>query len=372
MNTVADAAALFAPDGERAPLEPGSRPEVRFCSLADGSRLAFASLGKGAPLVLIPGWLTHLEESWTHPSAASARARLSRENRFIWYDRLGCGLSDRGPFRFSLEQDVAQLRAVLDAAKVSRCCLVGYSLGGPVAAAFAARYPERVDRLVFCSTFARGNVVGSAGQINALRELVRADWQLGARTLASMLLPNASARELRWFSALQRHAAPAEIAEQLLDHMWQLDVRNLLAELHTPALVIHDRQDQAIPVTAAEEIAALLPRARLEILEGNAHGPFFRDTPCLIERTLAFVHGKPARSAMVTPGQGNRLTRREQEILRLIARGMSNKAISSTLGIAVSTVERHVTNLYGKLDVRGRTDAVMRAFRMGLIPPDTF
>ena len=352
--------------------QAGIRQEVRFCSLEDGSRIAYASLGKGPPLVMVPGWLSHLEELWKHPWASATRNRLCRDNRLIWYDRLGCGLSDRGSLRHSLEHDVAELKAVLDAAGITRCTLFGYSLCGPVAAAFAARHPERVHRLVLCSTFARGSAVTDPEQINALRHLVRANWDLGSRTLASMLLPNGSSEDLHWFSCLQRLAAYSDVAEQFLDHVWNLDVRDLLPEIRVPTLVVHSRHDPAVPVTAAEEIAALLPDACLEILEGNEHDPLIRGSRYLVERVLAFVHGQPPESCSESHPNGNALTRREQEVLKLIARGAPNKVISSTLGIAVSTVERHVTNIYGKLDVCGRANAAMRAVKMGLVPPDTF
>ena len=104
---------------------------ARFCSLADGSCVAFAERGEGSALVMVPGWLCHLEHNWSHPAAASALEKLSAARRFVWYDRLGCGLSDRDGFALSLDNDVEQLTAVLDAAGISRVDLVGYSFGVP-------------------------------------------------------------------------------------------------------------------------------------------------------------------------------------------------------------------------------------------------
>lgn len=349
--------------------EASAEPEVRFCRIPEGGRVAYASLGKGAPLVMLPGWLSHLRELWTHPASASARRKLAGGRRFVWYDRLGCGLSDRSGMELSLDNDIEQLRAVLDDAGIERADLIGYSLGGPPAAAFARRYPERVGRLVFCSAFARGSIIGSEEQMTALKQVVRAHWGLGSRTLASMLVPNGSSQDITWFSRFQRLAARADMAERLLQHLWTLDVRDLLPELRVPTLILHNRDDRAIPLSAAEEIAALVPGARLDVLEGNEHDPFIRDSGAMVERILAFVDGRPPVEKLSRP-ERNGLTPREREVLRLVARGASNKRIAESLGIAVCTVERHVTNIYGKLDVRGRADAAMRAVAMGLVAPD--
>ena len=137
----------------------------------------------------------------------SARAKLAAGHRLIWYDRLGCGLSDRDGFTPSVANDVDQLVAVLQAANVERCSLIGYSMGGPPAAEFAARFPERVDRLVLYSTYARGSGLSSEVQHESMKALIRSNWALGALTLAAMFIPNGSRRDLNWFSRFQRDAA---------------------------------------------------------------------------------------------------------------------------------------------------------------------
>jgi pimeloyl-ACP methyl ester carboxylesterase len=154
-----------------------------------------------------------------------------RPGAALWYDRLGCGLSDRDGFDVSLDNDVEQLVSVLDAAGVRRADLIGYSFGAPPAAAFAARFPERVNRLIFYSAFARLKGHITAERMDVLKEIVRKDWALGSLALACRLLPNASSKDLRWFSQFQRSAATSGMAAKLLDHMWHLDVRDVLPEL---------------------------------------------------------------------------------------------------------------------------------------------
>jgi pimeloyl-ACP methyl ester carboxylesterase/DNA-binding CsgD family transcriptional regulator len=344
--------------------------ETRFCELADGALVAYAISGEGPPLVLPPGWLCHLEESWAHPAAASARAKFAARHRFVWFDRLGCGLSDRGGFEPSLDNDVAQLTAVLDDAGIDRARLIGYSLGAPAVAAFAARSPERVDRLVFYSAFARGRAVSTPAHHEALKQILHTDWAMGSRALASLLLPNASSKDLRWFDQFQRQATSASTAVRLLEHLWALDVRDLLPSIRAPTLVLHDGDDAAIPLRAGRELATLIPDAQLCILDGNEHDPFIRDSGPVVELILAFVEGRALSTAAAPPPPTGELTPREQEVLCLIARGAANKQIAKELGVAVATVERHVTNLYRKLGANGRADAALAAVAMGLVSPD--
>lgn len=336
---------------------------VRFARLPNGSQVAWSAQGSGQPLVLIPGWLCHVEELWTHPSAVSARDKLAEGRRFIWYDRLGCGLSDRECFEISMENDVAQIQAVLDDAEVEEADIIGYSFGGPPAVAFATRFPERVRNLVLYATYAWGAELGSREENEGLKALVLANWGLGSRTFATLFLPNGSAEDIRWFSSFQRRAATAEMAARLLDYLRAQDVRSDLDHVRAPTLVLANGRDPTIPHRSARELAANIQGAVLHVLHGNEHDPFIRDSGGVVESILDFVDQRPmAPSVERKPlPSAPELTSRERDILRLIAAGESNKSIANELGIQVSTVERHISNLYGKLGARGRADATLMA-----------
>lgn len=340
-----------------------------FCELPAGQRVAYAEMGHGPPLVMLPGWLSHVEQLWSHPSAASARDKFAASRRFIWYDRLGCGMSDRTGFTPSIENDIEQLLAVLDAAGVQRCNLIGYSWGGPAATVFAARYPERVDRLVLYATYARGAALSSQEAHESFTGLLRANWNLGTLTLGTVFIPNASGRDLRWFSRFQRATTSPEMAIALLDEMRRHDVREALTQVRAPTLVLTNRHDPVVHPDNAREIASLVPGSTLHVLDGNEHEPFIRDSGSVVETVIAFLDGRPLHSAPVArPKAGAAaLSPREIEVLRLLASGSANKAIARTLGIKIQTVERHIANTYRKVGARGRADAALAAARLGLV-----
>jgi pimeloyl-ACP methyl ester carboxylesterase len=195
-----------------------SASTARFASLADGSSVAYASRGQGTTLVMVPGWLSHLEYTWQHPASASALQKLTAGHRLVWYDRLGCGLSDRDGFEVSLENDLEQLIAVLEACGIRRTNLIGYSFGAPPAVLFAARYPERVEHLVLYSGYARGSSMMPRESLEASTQLIRADWDMARRLLSTHLLPNAGAGDLQWLTDYQQRAAEPEMAARLLEH----------------------------------------------------------------------------------------------------------------------------------------------------------
>ena len=342
------------------------KPVVRFCRTPKGADLAHAALGHGPPLVLLPGWLGHLLERWSHPAADRALRNLTSCHEVHWFDRLGCGLSSRLDGPPSLDCDIQQLLCVTEASGLDRVSLVGHSLGCAAAVAFAADYPERVSRLVLCSPFLPDCSTMSSQQFALLKQILLLDWELGSRIMASMLVPDGDSRDLRWFSHFLRRSCGAKAAAALLDHLLSVDVLTRLPELRMPTLVIHNREDELVPPEAAEQIAALAPDVHLHALDGNDHDLFIRRSDCLVNAVLDFCAGRKMRSTALAGESGRSLSHREREVLCHIAAGESNKRIAIELGIAVSTVERHVTNIYSKLGARSRADAAVRAVAMNV------
>jgi pimeloyl-ACP methyl ester carboxylesterase len=333
--------------------------QIRFCEV-DGRRVAFATAGEGPPLVLPALWGSHLELEWTFPEYRAFIGALASSRTVIRYDRLGTGLSDRfRPQDPDVATELRTLDAVLDGHE--QVSLLGISWGGCVAAAYAARHPERVTALAVVGGFAAGADAAPAPLREAIVATVRAHWGTGSRMLADVWVPGTNAATRDAFAALQRAAADAETAAVMLEAIYATDVRDVLADVRAPALVVHRRDDRAIPFAMGRDLAARIPGARLVALDGDIHLPWLGDRESVLAALGA--HRAPAAEPVV----GGPLSAREQEVLRLIADGLSDADIAERLIVSPHTVHRHVANIRTKLRQPSRAAAAAHAVREGLI-----
>ncbi len=265
----------------------------------DGHRIAFATLGSGPPLVLAAWWVSNVVEDWKIESFRRFMEGLARGKRVIRYDRLGCGMSDRERPRetLELEYEVAVLSALIDHLELERVTLLGGSYGGCTAVAYAARNPERVDRLLLYGAFANGAELVRAGTRQAIVELVRKHWGLGSRMFADAFVPSGDPDERKSFAAFQRASASAGFAAELLELTFATDVSETVAELPTPTLVVHRRHDRVVRLAMGEQLAALAPSSELVVLEGDAHLPWHGDIDSVLAAVAPFlgIEAPPAR-----------------------------------------------------------------------------
>lgn len=211
---------------------------IARADMPDGTAVAYATAGSGPPLILVGGWLSHLELSWSLPTERSFLEALARGRTLIRYDRPGCGLSDRsrdGEWSLALERDA--LQAVISAAGVTKYDLVGSSLGVPIAIDWAARYPQSVDRLVLYGGWARGADVAAPSVREHVVGLVRSHWGLGSDVLIEIFAPEASVATRAVLAEYQRQASSAETAARLLVGCYGVDVSDRLGEIVIPTLV---------------------------------------------------------------------------------------------------------------------------------------
>jgi pimeloyl-ACP methyl ester carboxylesterase len=208
----------------------------------------------------------------------------------VCYDRPGTGLSDRNRTGFSLDSELRDLEIVVDHLKLKRFALLGHGFGGPVAIAFAARYPRRSSHLILYATYARGAAITTEEVKDSLISLVQAHWGVGSKALADMLIPGDAASE---FAAKYiRECAAPEIVAGILDFAYRSDVVHLLAGLRVPTLVLHRHQDRAIPFRLGRELASLIPNARFVPLEGRENVPWLGDSESVL-RAIAEFLGDP-------------------------------------------------------------------------------
>lgn len=349
-----------------------AEPSVRYARTSDDVSIAWTSVGTGPPLIHMPGVpLSNVEAEWRIPVLRQAFAVLARNSRYIQYDGRGSGRSERLVTDLSLDAMVRDLDAVLDAAQVGAADLIGFYHSVPTAIAYAARQPDRVRRLVLFGGSTRGWGAMSAAGTQALLSLIDHDWNtfVESATHAWLGWPDGESGRLAadWF----RGATTPEVAREVLTIFSRVDVTSEAARVRQPALVLHRRDATVIPLAVSEELAATLPNGRLRILDGSSASLFFERQETVVREILAFFNDDGAASAPPrvarSAARGSGLpTPRELEVLRLLAQGETNAQIAGALGISVHTVERHLVNLYRKIDARGRADATAYAVRRGL------
>jgi pimeloyl-ACP methyl ester carboxylesterase/DNA-binding CsgD family transcriptional regulator len=354
--------------------------EIRFCAAGD-ARIAYATVGSGPALLLPALWISHLELEWGFDDLRSFVGALARDRTVVRYDRIGTGMSDRPAApEISLEAEVRTIAAVADALDLAELSLLGISWGACSAAAFAAEFPDRVRSVALVGSYARGSEIAPAALRAAMADTVRAHWGAGSRLLADVWTPGADAGARDRFARLQRAAATPEIAAAMLEAVYRTDMRDVLARVRAPALVIHRRDDRAMPFAQGREVASLLPDAQFVAAEGDAHPPWLGDSAAIVgavRRFLAAHHpaetrhgGADAPLAAGAPLAGapdSPLSAREAEVLQLVAEGLSDADIAARLIVSPHTVHRHVANIRTKLGQPSRAAAAAYATRRGLI-----
>jgi pimeloyl-ACP methyl ester carboxylesterase/DNA-binding CsgD family transcriptional regulator len=321
------------------------RPRIRYCATPAG-RVAYSTSGAGPALVLDSGWVSHLHGQLELYSFGDFVGRLAERFTVIRYDKPGCGLSNRDGIDLSFDGQVAAALAVADAVGAGRFCLFGASQGGQLAAAIAARCPDRVEALVLYGMCASGSDLASAEVRKSVVALVRAHWGLGLKALAGAFVTDPTAEEVAAFTRAQRASASAAVAARLLEVYYDTDIRALLPGIRARTAVLHREADTGTRFELGREVAALIPGATLIPLPGSSHLFYHGDWLTVLDATLGFLC-EPA-------SPGPRLTDRELEVAELVAEGLTNQAIARRLSVAPRTAEAHVENIRRKLQVHSR------------------
>jgi pimeloyl-ACP methyl ester carboxylesterase/DNA-binding CsgD family transcriptional regulator len=342
--------------------------EIRFLRFG-GRRVAYAVSGEGPPLVVPAWWVSHLELDWQDRAFRSFWDAVGDGYMLVRYDGPGVGMSDRDgqAQERTLETEIALLGAVLDELGLERTALLGGSSGGCAAIAFAARFPDRVDRLLLYGAYADGGAIAPPEVRDAIVAAVRSHWGLGSRVLADIFLGDVDAEERERFARLQRAAASAGTAATLLELVYRFDVRAELVRVRAPTQVVHRRADRAIPYEQGRVLAAAIPGATLIPLAGSAHFPWCGDAAPVARALRSFLAPHAEAGGAVDESAAALLSPREREVLALVARGLTEREIAEQLVLSEHTVHRHVANIRHKLGRGSRAAAVAEAARLGLI-----
>ncbi|MEL6682601.1 MAG: alpha/beta fold hydrolase [Pseudomonadota bacterium] len=252
---------------------------ISFCKAHDDVNIAYASVGKGRPLIKAANWLNHLELDWGSPIWGQTFAACAHERRFIRYDSRGNGLSDWNVKDISMESFVADLEAVVDASGVDRFPLLGISQGCAVSIEYAARHPDRVTGLVLISGYAAGWRLGASTEERERREAVMTLTRHGWGTpnpayrqiFSQTFMPDAPPEDLDWFNEFQRQTTSPENAVKFLDAFGDIDVRHRLQHVKAPTIVFHASGDQRIDISQGRELAVGIPGAEFVPLDSRNH-----------------------------------------------------------------------------------------------------
>ncbi|WP_353808666.1 alpha/beta fold hydrolase [Agromyces sp. SYSU T00194] len=351
-------------------MEPGDQL-VRY-AVVGGRQVAWSAIGSGPPLVLGGWWCSHLVLDWEHAEFRSLVSELAAHRTVIRYDRPGGGASGHDdPPPADLDAELALLEGVVDlAVGAGPVTMFGVSSGGAVSSLFAARHPDRVDALVMYGAFANGHDIAPPHARQGLLDVIGTHWGFGSRVLADLFLPEASAEERDAFVAYQRRSASRESAAASMSELYDFDSTGHLGRVQAPTLVLHRREDRAIPFALGADVASRIPRARFVELHGLDHFPWRGDRRAVTAAALRFLgvdvpEVRPEASA--GPAATSTLSPREQEVLRLVARGRTDQQIAEALVLSPHTVHRHLANIRTKLGVPSRAAAAAWALRHDLI-----
>lgn len=348
------------------------RPETRYAR-AGAASIAYQMLGEGPlDLVLVPGFVSHVEVGWEEPNLAHFLTRLASFARLILFDKRGTGLSDPIVETPSMAERMDDIRAVMDAAGSQRAALLGVSEGGTLAMSFAHAHPQRAQALVLYGAWARRMAASDypwgpdETELEGLLARMHAGWASGLWWDGQRPSPSDTPAHRSWWARYLRMAASPAMAQSLIRMNAQLDIRDLLPEIRTPSLVLHRSGDTWIDVGHARYLAEHIPEAIYVELPGTDHRPWLGDVDPIVDEAERFLTGHTRRPRRRVRRGPDALSRREREVAMLAARGETAGEIAGRLSLSERTVETHLAGIYAKLDVRSKSELIRRAAEFGL------
>jgi class 3 adenylate cyclase len=274
-----------------------SLPRVEYAK-SGPVHIAYEVIGEGErDLVFVQGMMSHLDLMWENPGMSRLFRGLAAFNRLILFDKRGTGLSDRAVGIADLEERMDDVRAVMDAAGSKRAVVMAVSEGAPMAAVFAASYPERVEALILFGAMARATEApgypwaptdeGLAEVGELLNDTLFSGEDIEA--WAPSLADNRAAIE--WLGRYRRAGISPDGVEALFAMFSAIDVRDVLPTLRVPTLVMHRHGDRVVNRRAGEWIAQQIPGARFLDLPGQDHLPWVGDKDVILEEVREFLTG---------------------------------------------------------------------------------
>ena len=345
---------------------------IGFVRSKDRTNIAYALSGEGPPLVRAGTWLTHVQHDGESPIWAHWLRFMSERHTLVRYDPRGCGLSQTDVENITFDDWVDDLEAVVDRLELETFPLFGMSQGAAVAAQYAIRHPQRVSQLILYAPLVTGwsSRRGAVSRVwQSMEQLVLSGWgdanMAFPAMFAHLFLPESPPEAKVWFAELQRKGATKVVASRFMRVLAELHMFARLKQVAVPTLVIQIARDQALDPKTAIGIASEIAGSQfVSIDSGNhillEHEPAWGQFKSVFMRHVPGASARHASSA-ADPLALEQLSKREREILGRIARGLSNRQIANGLFISEKTVRNHITNIFDKLGVSSRAQAIVRA-----------
>ena len=330
-------------------------PPLRYTKTSDGVNIAYLELGEGPPLVFasnIYGEAYFYRRGWPYVTNIVDRL-LDAGWRVILYDIRGMGASDSQVDDLGLQGRVKDVEAVVAALGLEHFALAGNDLAGVTAIAYAVQHPDQVSRLLLLQPWASGSQKYALPSVRLMTSIDPApgdEWSVWSHVLGNIVTGFQPELGIQLAQAIREGATPAQFAAYIRSTQ-MIEVSDLLPQVSAPALVVHMSNVAIGSYDLAREVAAGIPNARFLETKAAQYWPAVK----------AFLLGDPDARAAASSGNplaASALSRRQAEVLRLIALGRTNREIADELTLSLRTVERHVADLYGKLGVRNRAEAV--------------
>jgi len=287
-----------------------SQPVTQYAKSGD-LHIAYQVIGDGPiDLVIVPGWVSHIEIVWQEPKAAAFLRRLAEFSRLILFDKRGTGMSDPVSYAPPVDERMDDIGAVMDAAGSQRAALLGYSEGGALALVFAASHPQRISGVIAYASFAR--ILRSPDYRMGFPEGAISEWLATfgrAREhgdFYDVVVPSRRGDEefREWFGRITRQSASPRMMELFWRANLMIDIRSLLSSIRVPVLVAHRAEDQLVRVEHGRYLAEHIPGAKYVELDGGDHWPWFGDTETVVQEVEEFLtgtrHAPPADRVLAT------------------------------------------------------------------------
>lgn len=348
------------------------RPETRYARSGPVS-VAYQVMGDGpVDLVLVPGFVSHVEVAWEEPRLARFLTRLASFSRLIVFDKRGTGMSDPVASPPSMDERMEDIGAVMDAVGSARAAMLGISEGGTLSVLFADAHPERTQALVMYGSWSR-RIAGpdypygpSAEQLEEVVAGMDRAWASGEWWDGGEPSEADDVRHRAWWARYLRMAASPAMAQNVIRMNMRLDIRDVLGRIAVPTLILHRTGDSWIDVGHGRYLAEHIPNATYVELSGSDHRPWLGDVDAIADAIEVFLTGRKSRPRRRTNLGVDALSRREREVALLASRGETANEIAAHLFVSKRTVESHLVGIYAKLGVESKTELIRRASELGI------